>query len=108
MLAFVSITHSITIFPAPFITAIEMLSLCTSIPIYFLLSIEGVPFCRGCGKHPNPTPKGASFYIALRYLTSLTMLTPSSSFLRALLSFHLQYFFSFFFFLFLPSLHRPP
>jgi site-specific recombinase XerC len=46
MLAFVSITHSITIFPAPFITAIEMLSLCTSIPIYFLLSIEGVPFCR--------------------------------------------------------------
>src|ERR1700693_5963377 len=38
-LAFVSITHSITIFPAPFITAIEMLSLCTSIPIYFLLRI---------------------------------------------------------------------
>src|SRR5258706_6941418 len=36
MLAFVSMTHSITIFPAPFLTAIEMLSLCTSIPIYFL------------------------------------------------------------------------
>src|ERR1700692_627713 len=36
MLTFVSITHSITIFPAPFLTAIEMLSLCTSIPIYFL------------------------------------------------------------------------
>src|SRR5467141_2546513 len=36
MLAFVSITHSITIFPAPFLTAIEMLSLWTSIPIYFL------------------------------------------------------------------------
>src|ERR1700731_2569637 len=36
MLAFVSITHSITIFPAPSLTAIEMLSLCTSIPIYFL------------------------------------------------------------------------
>src|SRR6202790_3565477 len=35
-LAFVSITHSITIFPASFLTAIEMLSLCTSIPIYFL------------------------------------------------------------------------
>src|ERR1700693_3321836 len=35
-LAFVSITHSITTFPAPFLTAIEMLSLCTSIPIYFL------------------------------------------------------------------------
>src|ERR1700676_1920741 len=46
MLAFVSITHSITIFPAPFITAIEMLSWCTSMPIYFLLSIGGVPFCR--------------------------------------------------------------
>src|ERR1700686_3092393 len=46
MLAFVSMTHSIPIFPAPFITAIEMLSLCTSIPIYFLLSIEGVPFRR--------------------------------------------------------------
>ena len=39
MLAFVSMTHSITIFPAAFITASEMLSLCTSIPIYFLLSI---------------------------------------------------------------------
>ena len=38
---------AITIFPAPFLTAIEMLSLCTSMPIYFLLSIEGVPFCRG-------------------------------------------------------------
>src|ERR1700694_1959562 len=35
-LVFVSITHSITIFPASFLTAIEMLSLCTSIPIYFL------------------------------------------------------------------------
>jgi K+-transporting ATPase A subunit len=31
MLAFVSITHSITIFPGPFLTAIEMLSLCTSL-----------------------------------------------------------------------------
>jgi hypothetical protein len=31
MLAFVSMTHSITNFPAEFITAIEMLSLCTSI-----------------------------------------------------------------------------
>src|ERR1700686_1406876 len=36
MLAFVSITHSITIFPTPFLTPIEMLSLCTSMPIYFL------------------------------------------------------------------------
>src|ERR1700736_1498897 len=36
MLAFVSMTHSITIFPALFLTAIEMLSLCTSIPIYLV------------------------------------------------------------------------
>src|ERR1700692_3394210 len=36
MLAFVSMTHAITIFPASFLTAIEMLSLCTSMPIYFL------------------------------------------------------------------------
>src|SRR5580704_19250317 len=64
MLAFVSITHSITIFPAPFLTAIEMLSLCTSIPIYFLLSIEGVPFCGGFEPNTqNPTHKGAPFYI---------------------------------------------
>jgi hypothetical protein len=47
MLVFVSMTHSITIFPAAFLTAIEMLSLCTPVWIYFLLSIEGVPFCRG-------------------------------------------------------------
>src|SRR3984893_9254687 len=44
MLAFVSITHSIPIFPAPFITAIEMLSLCTSIPIYLVLVIKGCSF----------------------------------------------------------------
>src|SRR5579864_7073261 len=68
MLAFVSITHSITIFPAPFLTAIEMLSLCTSMPIYFLLSIEGVPFCRGFEPNTqNPTPKGAPFYIVSAY-----------------------------------------
>src|SRR5271154_3021611 len=40
MLAFVSITHSITIFPASFMTAIEMLSLCTSMPIYLVLVIR--------------------------------------------------------------------
>src|SRR5580704_7414420 len=47
MLTLVSIMHSITIFPAAFLTAIEILSLCTSMPIYFLLSMEGAPFCRG-------------------------------------------------------------
>src|SRR6266436_2206856 len=34
VLAFVSMTHSITILPAAFLTAIEILSLCTSMPIY--------------------------------------------------------------------------
>src|SRR5271168_690499 len=41
--ALVSITHSITIFPASFLTAIEILSLCTSMPIYLVLVIKGVP-----------------------------------------------------------------
>jgi hypothetical protein len=35
---------SITIFPAAFLTASEMLSLCTSIAIYLLLFIEGASF----------------------------------------------------------------
>ena len=47
---------------------VEMLSLCTCIPIYFLLSIEGVPFCRGFEPNTqNPTPKAAPFYIASAY-----------------------------------------
>src|SRR5215472_3551653 len=45
MFAFVSMAHSITTLPAEFLTAIEILSLCTSMPIYFVLSIQGVPFC---------------------------------------------------------------
>src|ERR1700722_15824664 len=44
VLALVSMTHSITTLPAEFRTAIEMLSLCTSKPIYLVLVIEGVPF----------------------------------------------------------------
>src|ERR1700722_7944585 len=68
MLAFVSMTHSITIFPAPFITAIEMLSLCTSMPIYFLLSIEGVPFCR-IEASTQPYPERGALYIASDYRT---------------------------------------
>src|SRR5580658_9180387 len=67
MLALVSITHSITIFPAAFLTAIEMLSLCTSIPIYFLLSIERALLSEvGSSRHSKPTPTGAPFYIASR------------------------------------------
>jgi hypothetical protein len=46
MLALVSMTHSMTIFPAAFLTAIEILSLCTSTPIYLVLVIKGVPFWR--------------------------------------------------------------
>src|SRR6267143_761266 len=63
MLAFVSMTHSITIFPAAFITAIEMLSLCTSIPIYLVLVIKGVLSEWVEPNTQNPTPKGAPFYI---------------------------------------------
>src|SRR5215475_4826134 len=40
VLALVSMTHSITTFPTEFITAIEILSLCTSMPIYFVLVIR--------------------------------------------------------------------
>src|SRR5499425_1104462 len=40
VLALVSMTHSITTFPTEFITAIEILSLCTSMPIYLVLVIR--------------------------------------------------------------------
>src|SRR5262249_27822626 len=63
MLAFVSMTDSITIFPALFITAIEMLSLCTSIPIYLLLVIQGRSFLDGLRQAPKPYSKrGALLY----------------------------------------------
>src|SRR5271167_4147379 len=59
MLAFVSMTHSITIFPAAFLTAIEILSLCTSMPIYLVLVIKGCSFLEGFEPNTqNPTPKG--------------------------------------------------
>src|ERR1700687_3276330 len=63
MLAFVSMTHSITTLPTKFLTAIEILSLCTSMPIYFLLSIEGVPFCR-IEASTQPYPERGALYIA--------------------------------------------
>src|SRR5450432_3063141 len=50
MLALVSMTHSITIFPAAFITAIEILSLCTSMPIYLVLVIKGCSFLEGLSR----------------------------------------------------------
>src|SRR5215471_659607 len=43
-LALVSIAHSITILPMEFLTAIEVLSVCTSIPIYLTLIIKGCSF----------------------------------------------------------------
>src|SRR5450631_1696477 len=45
--ALVSITHSITSFPAAFLTAIEILSLCTSKPIYLVSVIKGCSFLEG-------------------------------------------------------------
>src|SRR5258707_8980300 len=60
--AFVSITHSITSFPASFLTAIEMLSLCTSMPIYLVPVIKGCSFLEGFEPNTqNLTPKGAPF-----------------------------------------------
>src|SRR5215469_12357826 len=44
VLAFVSMTPSITILPREFLTAIEVLSVCTSIPIYLTLAIKGCSF----------------------------------------------------------------
>src|SRR6266436_3286090 len=71
MLAFVSMTDSITTLPTEFMTAIEILSLCTSIPIYLmLLVIKGVLSGRVEANTQNPTPKGAPFYIASGYRRS--------------------------------------
>src|ERR1700747_1859023 len=44
VLALVSMTHSITILPTEFLTQLEMLSMCTSIPIYLMLVIKGCSF----------------------------------------------------------------
>jgi hypothetical protein len=52
--------------PEEFRTAIEIVSLCTSNPIYFTLSIEGVLSGGIELNTQNPTPKGAPFYIASR------------------------------------------
>src|SRR5258708_3656003 len=68
VLALVSMTHSITSFPAAFMTAIEMLSLCTSMPIYLVLVIKGVPFWRMSRTLKTYSKKGAPFYnVWIRY-----------------------------------------
>src|SRR6267143_1614873 len=67
MLAFVSITHSITIFPEAFLTAIEILSLCTSIPIYLVLVIKGCSFLEGLSRTLKTYSKRGALYIASVY-----------------------------------------
>src|SRR5580692_1113478 len=64
MFALVSITHSITIFPASFLTAIEILSLCTSMPIYLVLVIKGCSFLEGFepNTHNPYSKRGALLY----------------------------------------------
>src|SRR5580704_1303997 len=66
--AFVSMMHSISTFPAASLTAIEMLAWCTSMPIYFLLSIWVL---LSVGREPTPQAyfeRGALFYNALTRL----------------------------------------
>src|SRR5271155_5495891 len=70
MLAFVSMTHSITTFPAPFLTAIETLSLCTSMPIYLVLVIKGCSFLKGLSQALKTYSKRGALYIASRHRTS--------------------------------------
>src|SRR5271156_7142941 len=67
MFALVSITHSITIFPAAFMTAIEILSLCTSMPIYLVLVIRVFLSGRVEPSTQNLLQKGRPLYcVALR------------------------------------------
>src|ERR1700688_498189 len=63
--AFVSMMHSISTFPAASLTAIEVLAWCTSMPIYYLLSIWVL---LSVGSEPTPpayAERGALFYNAL-------------------------------------------
>src|ERR1700722_16364255 len=62
MLAFVSTTHSSTILPAEFMTAMEMLSLWTSMPIYFVSFIGDAPFGRRWDQHSLTYSRGAPLY----------------------------------------------
>src|ERR1700720_1430440 len=74
--ALVSITHSITSFPAAFLTAIEILSLCTSKPIYLVPVIKGCSFLEGLRQAPKPySIRGALLYcvVLIRRLTALSI-----------------------------------
>src|SRR6516162_2726393 len=61
VLALVSMIDSITSLPSPFITAIEIASLCTSMPIY-LIFIVGAPFGRVLVHTQNLPQRGALLY----------------------------------------------
>src|ERR1700693_916806 len=67
VLALVSMMHSITSLPEEFRTAIEIVSLCTSIPICFTLSIDRVLLSGGVrAEHSKPYSKrGALLYCVL-------------------------------------------
>ena len=62
MLAFVSTTLSSTILPAEFMTAMEMLSLWTSMPIYFVSFIGDAPFGRRSGQHSTTYSRSVPLY----------------------------------------------
>src|SRR5271155_1537599 len=62
VLALVSRIDSITSFPDEFKTAIETVSLCTSIQIYLALSIQGAPFGRVDANTQNLLPRSALLY----------------------------------------------
>src|SRR5215470_6114840 len=74
MLALVSMTHSITTLPAEFLTAIEILSLCTSMPIYLVLVIKGVPPLERLRQALKPySTRGALLYcVGLTYCRLFT------------------------------------
>src|SRR6516162_8308942 len=65
VLALVSIAHSITILPMEFLTAIEVLSVCTSIPIYLTLIIKGCSFPEKFEQRTQNVLQGRPFYNAL-------------------------------------------
>src|ERR1700722_13758758 len=62
VLALFSRIDSITNFPDEFRTAIDTVSLCTSIPIYLTLSIQGAPFGRLEANTQNLLQRSALLY----------------------------------------------
>jgi hypothetical protein len=59
-------THSITTLPTAFLTVIEILSLCTSIPIYLVLVIRGSSSGAVERALKTYSTRGAPFYIVSR------------------------------------------